>query len=329
MYRHPSIGYCNHLNKTILASHFRSVFLHTCWNIIEVSVYHSWLTLQVWSCPWTKSRFAVQHAMNDATGLRWASERLLLKDSSCNAGSLGGVKVFFWLIKTITYGSRVYVIYIYTLLIFIDNVQYKSIYILNVCNYIDVYITLYNVYKKLRLPQSNSHFFFVPESKLILTDGVSHCCLKRPSWKPQNAAWGAHLDESGKHYMTVRDQQMVAIHPSSLPWMHVDVDVGDLESEVDMCWYGMTWYVYTKKAIVYIHHGQVLSFVASRFLQHKPEWARALNGCCGRNMHQPWIVLPFTFRSFTMRPWSQIGTHDCWQKIVSLLELPEGYGGYV
>lgn len=26
---------------------------------------------------------------------------------------------------------------------------------------------------------------------------------------------GAHLDESGKHYMTVRDQQMVAIHPSS------------------------------------------------------------------------------------------------------------------
>ncbi|CAJ1444139.1 unnamed protein product [Effrenium voratum] len=25
----------------------------------------------------------------------------------------------------------------------------------------------------------------------------------------------AHLDESGKHYLTVRDQQMVAIHPSS------------------------------------------------------------------------------------------------------------------
>lgn len=98
-------------------------------------------------------------------------------------------------------------------------------------------------------------------------------------------------------------------------------------------WYVLIWddliCLYKKKPIVVIHHGQVLSFVASRFLQHKPEWARALNGCCGRNMHQPWIVLPFTFRSFTMRPWSQIGTHDCWQKIVSLLELPEGYGGYV
>ena len=33
-------------------------------------------------------------------------------------------------------------------------------------------------------------------------------------------AQGAHLDESGKHYMTVRDQQMVAIHPSSrLGWI--------------------------------------------------------------------------------------------------------------
>lgn len=122
------------------------------------------------------------------------------------------------------------------------------IYTLNVC--ILMYIYTIQCLQEIEIATKQlAVFFFVPESKLILTDGVSHCCLKRPSWKPQNAAWGAHLDESGKHYMTVRDQQMVAIHPSSLPWMHVDVDVGDLESEVDMCWYGMTWYAYTKKSL--------------------------------------------------------------------------------
>lgn len=184
----------------------------------------------------------------------------------------------------------------------------------------------------MRLPQSNSQFFFRPWIQADInrwrfpllpeeTLEATKCCLRCPfGWE-----WQALHD---------RSRSTDGSHPSILVTLNAwDVDVGDLESEVDMCWYGMTWYiyiyVYTNKAIMYIHHRQVLSFVASRFLQHKPEWARALNGCCGRNMHQPWIVLPFTFRSFTMRPWSQIGTHDCWQKIVSPLELPQGYGGYV
>ena len=56
---------------------------------------------------------------------------------------------------------------------------------------------------------------------------------------------GAHLDESGKHYMTVRDQQMVAIHPSSCLGSRHKTGIGFARTSVQF-----------------------------RFLQHKPEWVQ-------------------------------------------------------
>ena len=152
-------------------------------------------------------------------------------------------------------------------------------------------------------------FPLLPEETLEATK----CCLRCPfGWE-----WQALHD---------RSRSTDGSHPSILVTLDAwDVDVGDLESEVDKCWYEMTWYVYTKKAIMYIHHG-------GRLLQR---------GSCNTNqsgrrtqwllwqehaptMNRPALHLQVLYHETVVTDrHTRLLTENC------VSELPQGYGGYV